>query len=274
MGYNKIPKWDLSPTPKPFPGKHPTRILIQSKAPDFRYEGKPVSSLLQLVREHYILKRGRVDHLVITEYDQNGSIRQTRGGAAFSASSFANIYFPMPAFYREFFGRAGHVYAMLDRELVDIQGRKVYRNKWWDKSVHSARFRQMMKDCAKDRVNLGWFDFETADECVRELSPLIEAWTHVPAETAPARPISTDAQQVLNRLRRAQQTRRATPRPSQPTPVAPVDLGNWVAQQIGQPTTVAEPTVVVEPAPPARQEYAQQARAYYTFNRVPWTPNL
>lgn len=255
MSYDKFLTLGISPAPKPFPGKYPTRISIVG--PSLPYVGKPVTGLLHWLRESFLRKGGRIQNLTIQEFDQNGIIRQTVGGGGYLEATFANTYFPMPSFYRDFCGRNGFPYMMLDRELVEVQGKRLYRNCWWKNSPDPERFQRMMRDCARGRVTGDWFNWDQAEIAYRASEPLVSAWV---APTPPrvdqvgATPTHSPFFERLQRERESRRRARELARQPLPTvvmgalaEVAPTPAMEWI--QTLQ-TQVLD--WMVEPAAPAQ----------------------
>ena len=119
MNYAELALKGRSVTPKPFPGKYPTRIAIFSEKgrnPDFTYHGKPVPELLRTIQTGYIRKGGRVTDLSITEFDQNGIIYYLRRGGLGTMAEFRNIYFPIPAFLFDNLDTMDRAYVLLARK--------------------------------------------------------------------------------------------------------------------------------------------------------------
>ena len=83
MSYEKFERLPgVSPAPRPFPGAYPTRMRIKTTRGNlnFEYVGKPVPSLKDLVGRRFLRVGGDVNNLIITEFDQNGIVRELRGG--------------------------------------------------------------------------------------------------------------------------------------------------------------------------------------------------
>jgi hypothetical protein len=149
----------VSPAPRPFPGKYPTRIQIKS----FRgsvpcsYTGKPVPELKEWLSRRYLRVGGDARNLTITEVDQNGIIRQLLGGGANQEAVFANMYFPLPSFYLDYLSTTGRTYLFLDRELKEVEGKKVYINQFWKGTGWEDVAKRMVRDLSRARFGRRYF---------------------------------------------------------------------------------------------------------------------
>ncbi len=164
MSYEKFERLPgVSPAPRPFPGAYPTRMRIKTTRGNlnFEYVGKPVPSLKDLVGRRFLRVGGDVNNLIITEFDQNGIVRELRGGGLNQASTFADLYFPMPQLLWDYLGRVGRTLAMLDRESIVVDGIPAYTNRFWKDTAWEEKARKMTRDAVHARLGRRWF---TEDE--------------------------------------------------------------------------------------------------------------
>ena len=227
-----------SAAPRPFPGAYPTRIGIRSldKEVPFEYYGKPCPSLLRLVHTQYFMKGGKVNRLYVGEFDQNGVVYKCNGGETPWQVTFYSLYFPTPEFYREYFGRGGNLYIGLERELIEVNGRKLYTNTFWRKTQWEPAFLQMLDDCSRGRVNRNWFDEPACFNIPDSLAERIRVWSAQRPEPAPTEARARVAPTIGQLVRRAQIARTATA-PTPPPPRNRLGFGPTA----GQPTQLAPP---------------------------------
>ena len=210
MSYEKFEQLPgVSPAPRPFPGAYPTRMRIKTTRGNlnFEYAGKPVPSLKDLVGRRFLRVGGDVNNLIITEFDQNGVVRELQGGGLKQASTFADLYFPLPQLLWGYLGRVGRTLAMLDRESIVVDGIPVYTNRFWKDTAWEEKARKMTRDAVHARLGRRWF---TEDECT-EIAEFIDRkcvgrWTLPPGTPQPP---------PNRRQRRARE--RAVPTPFPPT---------------------------------------------------------
>ena len=166
MSYEKFERLSgMSSAPRPFPGAYPTRMRIKTTRGklNFEYVGKPVPSLKDLVGRRFFRVGGDVTNLVITEFDQNGVVRELQGGNLSRASTFADLYFPMPQLFWDYLSRMGQTLAMLDRESIVVDGIPVYTNRFWKDTAWEGKAHKMTQDAVHARLGRRWF---TVDEYV------------------------------------------------------------------------------------------------------------
>lgn len=243
MSYKKFERLPgVSPAPRPFPGAYPTRMRIKTTRGNlnFEYVGKPVPSLKDLVGRRFLRVGGDVNNLIITEFDQNGVVRELRGGGLSQASTFADLYFPMPQLFWDYLGRVGRTLAMLDRESIVVDGIPAYTNRFWKDTAWEEKARKMTRDAVHARLGRRWF---TEDEYA-EIAEFIDRkcvgrWTLPPVTPQPP---------PNRRQRRARE--RAVPTPFPPTGRMPWPMD---VEAMFPPTPTVPPVAMdieTAPAPP------------------------
>ena len=242
MAYDKFERLGVSPMPRPFPGKYPTRMQIKAIRGDipFQYTGKPVSVLKMLVRKQFICCGGNCFNLRVTEFDQNGIIRRSNGGNLELSCTFADLYHPVPQALWENLGRATRLLMMLDRVLVKIDGISVYTNKFWLNTPWLEGIHRMARNAIHARLGRQWFTEANA----LELSRLLEdgennptqTWTRlvpvVPTPPTPTRPV------LHRRPRNVPPPEAQIERPQ----IIPTLPGHWTLEaEIGRPQIIRIP---------------------------------
>lgn len=264
MSYEKFERLPgVSPAPRPFPGAYPTRMRIKATRGNlnFEYVGKPVSSLKDLVGRRFLRVGGDVNNLLITEFDQNGVVRELRGGGLNQASTFADLYFPMPQLFWDYLSREGRTLAMLDRESIVVDGIPAYTNRFWKDTAWEEKARKMTRDAVHARLGRRWF---TEDEYA-EIAEFIDRkcvgrWTLPPVTPQPP---------PNRRRRRARE--RAVPTPFPPTGRMPRPMD---AEALFPPTPTVPPVAMdieTAPAPPWAMPTQTLQQVYFTANALdPW----
>ena len=218
---------DNSPTQRPFPGKYPTRVWLASAgAVKFEYFGKPVPGLLNLVRKQFTLKGGRLGHLTMHEFDQNGIVAVVRGGLFDWISTFYNTYMPFQRNLRDNLYDYGVYYYLLNREVIEVAGKRIYWPKVFDGKVYEDTARTMLADCVRGRVAKSRFGTATTQRILLDIGEAAAAWTKVKVVTQKDNPL------LLKLRGKPWFKRRPQPMPKPEAPVA-----EW-------------PTMVAMPQPP------------------------
>ena len=168
---------DNSPTQRPFPGQYPTRVWISSTdAVKFEYLGKPVPSLLHLVRRRFILKGGRLQRLMFQEFDQNGIVASVRGGRFDYISTFYNTYLPFQCNLRENLFDYGVYYYLLNREVKVVEGKRIYWPRVFEGHAYEDYAKLMLSDCARGRVGKQWFGTATTGKILTDIGTVSLRW--------------------------------------------------------------------------------------------------
>ena len=243
MSYEKFERLPgVSPAPRPFPGAYPTRMRIKTTRGNlnFEYVGKPVPSLKDLVGRRFLRVGGDVNNLIITEFDQNGVVRELRGGGLNQASTFADLYFPMPQLFWDYLGRVGRTLAMLDRESIVVDGIPAYTNRFWKDTAWEEKARKMTRDAVHARLGRRWFTVDEYVEIVEFIDrKCVGRWTLPPVTPQPP---------PNRRQRRARE--RAVPTPFPPTGRMPRPMD---VEAMFPPTPTVPPVAMdieTAPAPP------------------------
>ena len=167
MSYGRFERFSaVSDVPRSFSGLHPTRLWIRTVRGNlpFEYAGKSVPSLKDWVGRSFFRAGGDCRNLTISEFDQNGLVRELQGGRFTRVSTFADMYFPLPSLLQGYLGRLGCIFALLDRELVSVDGVSVYSSRFWKDTAWEGKAQRMLRDAASRRVINGrWF---SERECV------------------------------------------------------------------------------------------------------------
>lgn len=249
MSYEKFERLPgVSPAPRPFPGAYPTRMRIKTIRGNlnFEYVGKPVPSLKDLVGRRFLRVGGDVNSLIITEFDQNGVVRELRGGGLNQASTFADLYFPMPQLFWDYLGRVGRTLAMLDRESIVVDGIPAYTNRFWKDTAWEEKARKMTRDAVHARLGRRWFTEDESAEIAEFIDrKCVGRWTLPPVTPQPP---------PNRRRRRARE--RAVPTPFPPTGRMPRPID---VEAMFPPTPTVPPVAMnieTAPAPP----WAMQAQ--------------
>lgn len=167
----------LSEAYRPFPGRYPTRIRIETtgKVPLF-YLGKPVPALKNLVRNTFFRKGGRSADLRISEFDQNGLLRTVRSPGAMQEAPFFNTVFPWPFFYRTEMSRSHQFFLMLDRTLCLYKGRKLYRNSFCTGEDYQPYFDLILSKAVRGVVTKTLIPTWVRDEIIQKIIKETDAW--------------------------------------------------------------------------------------------------
>ena len=178
MGYEKFEVSGVSAAPRPFPGKYPTRVIISSIRGEvpFRYEGKP-KGLLELVYKQFLKKKGRLDNLRFTEFDQNGIVFSLTGGLIGSQVTFVPFYMPAFTLMGYDLTRLCRMYFAMDRVLERVRDKWMYSNKFWDLLEVPTSRALMMDDCSRGRFRQRWFPTDLTNKLCYDILPaLVAKW--------------------------------------------------------------------------------------------------
>lgn len=221
----------LSQAPRPFPGKYPTRISIQSlRGPVFNYTGKLVPAVNDAVRKLYFAKGGHPAYLSYKEFDQNGLIMELQRGALNNYVGFAEWYIPYCRNVFSYFECGTSLYYMLNRTPFDCDGRKTTSIALLKDTEYGEAEQRMVLDCAKARVARDWFPGQTYKLVARILNDQALDWMSVRKAAVEKKKPTAFAEAVRALKKQAAQPRVAFKRP-EPIPAPAPDTFNAVERE-------------------------------------------